>query len=35
MKLKRPQKNPQKQGILEGGDFFGWPEYIPLLHFQQ
>ena len=26
-------KNPQKQGrILEGGgEFSGWPEYIPLL----
>ena len=32
MKLKWPQKNPQKQGrILEGGEeFSGWPEYIPL-----
>ena len=32
MKLKWPQKNPQKQGrILEGGgEFSGWPEYVPL-----
>ena len=32
MKLKWPQKNPQKQGrILEGGGkVSGWPENIPL-----
>ena len=34
MKVKWPQKNPQKQGrILEGGgkNFSGLPEYIPLV----
>ena len=29
--LKWPQKNPQKHGRILGGDFSGWPEYIPLV----
>ena len=27
MKLKSPQKNPQKQGRILGGGGSGWPEY--------